>query len=282
MTTIAAPWVRRRRTRAAAPRFVDLLYSEWVKLMSLPAMWLMLLAIFVVGAGGTIFLGVTLESSGAPSTFDPRITMGELTTATVALGQIIAGILGVMCIGAEYSSGTIQPSLLAVPNRIGALFAKAVVLLSTTTVAALAAVFVGWAATYASYDAFGLAVSLDMPGVLIALVGAAAYVGLCSVFGLGLGAIVRSTTVGAIIVFLVTMLGPILAIYLGMNVIGQLVRMSFIGLAGDAMSRLTEPNAPFIHLMSGYMSPQAAWMIVAGWAALALVGGAIVLQKRDA
>lgn len=211
MTTTTAP-DRILGHRSAKPRFVDLLHSEWIKLTSLPAMWLCLLAIFGVGAGGTFFLGATLESSVPPSSFDPRITLGELSLTMVVFGQIIAGILGVMCLGSEYSSGTIQSTLLAVPSRVRSLMAKAVLLFAVTTVTALITVFVGWAATYSFYAKFGLAVTFDMPGVLLALVGAAVYVGFCSIFGLGIGAIVRSTTVGAIVVFIATLLGPSLPI----------------------------------------------------------------------
>lgn len=55
----------------------------------------------------------------------------------VVLGQIVAGILGVLAVGSEYSSGTIQNTLLAVPSRLRVLAAKAVVVFTAVTATAL-------------------------------------------------------------------------------------------------------------------------------------------------
>lgn len=279
-TLVANP--RRADARTRRPPFTALLRSEWVKLLSVPSSVLALAGILSLGLAGAAFLGLTLESSGVPSTPDLARTVGDITMPTVILGQILAGILGVMVIGSEYATGTIQPTLLAVPERWKVLVAKVLVLFSTVMALALATVFAAWAITTLTYAPHGLDAPLSEPGVLLALIGTAVYIGLCAVFGVGIGTIVRSTTVGTIVVFFATLLGPVLSSFLPEGMFGQVIRMLLIGNAGDAMSRMPIDGAPFLDLHTGYISPLAGYAFVSGWAILSVVIGAIMLQKRDA
>lgn len=279
MTLTASP--RRADVRTRRPAFAHVLRSEWIKLFSLPSSVLALAAIFLIGVGGSLFLGVTLESSGAPSVLLIERTMADVTVPTVVLGQIIAGILGVMLIGAEYASGSIQPTFVAVPDRLRVLRAKAVVAFTVVTATALVTVFSAWALTTPIYAQFGLAAPLTAPGVVLALLSSAGYLGLCALFGVGIGALVRSTTAGAIIVFLATLLLPVLTSLLPYGLLSRALRLTQLGNAGDAMSRVGAEGGPFLDLWSGHISVGAGWLIASIWAAIALAAGAIALRKRD-
>lgn len=279
MTLTTSPGRADARTRR--PAFAHVLRSEWIKLFSLPSSVLALAAIFLIGVGGSLFLGVTLESSGAPSVLLIERTMADVTVPTVVLGQIIAGILGVMLIGAEYASGSIQPTFVAVPDRLRVLRAKAVVAFTVVTATALVTVFGAWALTTPIYAQFGLAAPLTAPGVVLALLSSAGYLGLCALFGVGIGALVRSTTAGAIIVFLATLLLPVLTSLLPYGLLSRALRLTQLGNAGDAMSRVGAEGGPFLDLWSGHISVGAGWLIASIWAAIALAAGAIALRKRD-
>lgn len=279
MTLTTSP--RRADARTRRPTFAHVLRSEWIKLFSLPSSVLALAAIFLIGVGGSLFLGVTLESSGAPSVLLIERTMADVTVPTVVLGQIIAGILGVMLIGAEYASGSIQPTFVAVPDRLRVLRAKAVVAFTVVTATALVTVFSAWALTTPIYAQFGLAAPLTAPGVVLALLSSAGYLGLCALFGVGIGALVRSTTAGAIIVFLATLLLPVLTSLLPYGLLSRALRLTQLGNAGDAMSRVGAEGGPFLDLWSGHISVGAGWLIASIWAAIALAAGAIALRKRD-
>ncbi|MCR2799633.1 MULTISPECIES: ABC transporter permease [unclassified Microbacterium] len=272
----------RADARTQRPPFSATLRSEWIKLTSLPSSFLALGGILAIGLGGSLFLALTLESSGVPSVPSIERTIGEVTIAMVVVGQIIAGILGVMSIGAEYSSGAIQSTLLASPTRLRALWAKAIVAFGVVTVVALVTVFGSWAATYPLYARFGLDAPLGAPGVLPALLGAAAYLGLCAAFGVGLGAVVRSTTAGAIIVFVVTLLGPVLTSVLPYSLFSRVLRVMLLGNAGDAMARVAPEGAPFLDVWGGHISAEAGGLFVCLWVAAALTAGAVALTKRDA
>ncbi|MGP9736068.1 ABC transporter permease [Brachybacterium sp. AOP42-C2-15] len=264
------------------PSFGDALRSEWIKLLSLPSAVLALIGIFAVGLGGSLFLGATLESSGVPSVPSLERTIGDVTIPMVVLGQIIAGILGVMSVGAEYSSGSIQTTLMAAPTRLRVLWAKASVQFIAVTATALVTVFGAWAATYPFYVKHGLEAPLNGQGVLVALLGAAAYLGMCAVVGVGIGMLVRSTTVGAILIFAATLLGPILASALPYSLLSRVARVTLLGNAGDTMARVETPGGPLLDIWNGHISTAAGWLIVSIWVVLALAAGAIALQNRDA
>ncbi|MDD7961937.1 ABC transporter permease subunit [Microbacterium thalli] len=272
----------RADARTQRPPFTAVVHSEWIKALSLPASVLALAGILAIGVGGSLFLGVTLESSGVPSVPSIERTLADVTVPTVVLGQIIAGIFGVMLIGAEYSSGAMQTTLTAVPHRMRVLAAKAVVAFTAVTVVALVTVFVSWAVTNPIYAGFGLDAPLTAPGVMLALVGSAVYLGLCAVFGLGVTTLVRSTTAGSIIVFAATLLLPVLSSLLPFGLLSRVLRLALLGNAGDAMGRVGIEGGPFIDLWSGHISVGAGWTIAAIWAAGALVIGAIALRTKDA
>lgn len=272
----------RADARTQRPPFTAVVHSEWIKALSLPASVLALAGVLAIGVGGSLFLGVTLESSGVPSVPSIERTLADVTVPTVVLGQIIAGIFGVMLIGAEYSSGAMQTTLTAVPHRMRVLAAKALVAFTAVTVVALVTVFASWALTNPIYAGYGLEAPLNAPGVTLALVGSAVYLGLCAVFGLGVTTLVRSTTAGSIIVFAATLLLPVLSSLLPFGLLSRVLRLALLGNAGDAMGRVGIEGGPFIDLWSGHISVGAGWMIAAIWAAGALVIGAIALRNKDA
>ena len=265
------------------PRFVDLVRSEWIKFTSVPLMLFGLIALPVGGIAVSVFLGLILEQTGVPSVKNVEMTIGDHTIGMVVVGQIVAGILGVMCIGSEYSSGTIRSTLLSSPARVRVLLAKAVLMFGLLTGVGLVTSFGAWAAATPLYAPHGIAASLADPGVVGALVGAAAYLGFCGVLGLGLGAILRSTAAGAMAVFSIVMLIPILVFsVLTESVVTRLIRLIDFGHAGDSMARALAPGGPFLDLAGGHVSPAAAWIVVFAWSALALGIGASVLQRKDA
>lgn len=272
----------RADARTQRPPFAAVVHSEWIKALSLPSSVLALVGILAVGIGGSLFLGLTLESSGVPSVPSIERTMADVTVPTVVLGQIIAGIFGVMTIGAEYSSGAMQTTLTAVPHRVRMLAAKTLVTFTTVTAVALVTVFGAWAVTNPIYDGFGLGAPLTAPGVLLALVGSAVYLGFCAVFGLGVTALVRSTTTGSIVVFAATLLLPVLSSLLPFGLLSRVIRLGLLGNAGDAMGRVGIEGGPFLDVWSGHMSVGAGWLIAAVWAAGALVIGAVAIRMRDA
>lgn len=172
---------------------------EWIKLRSLRStLWAL-----VATVAGMLVIGiVTMANTHAPSpdkvaTFDPVNNV----LAGIALGQLVVGVLGVLMVTGEYSSGGIRSTLAAIPDQPLVLAAKAGVFGTVTLI-------LGEVVAFATFFAGRLALSdgvpvpgLGDPGVLRAVVLSGAYLAMVGLLGIALGAVVRHTAaaVGALV-----------------------------------------------------------------------------------
>jgi ABC-2 type transport system permease protein len=262
--------------------FARVLRSEFIKLTSLRSSVGLLLSIIVCGLGVSVALGLTMSDAGLPAEPSVGFMLDEVTVGTVLFGQLLAGILGVLVISGEYSSGTIQSTLIAVPSRVRVLAAKAVVLFLAATSAALVAVVGSWAVTYPMYAAFGIEVGLTAPGVAFALLGASVYVGLSGVLGLGIGTLLRSVAAGVATVLSVILLLPIVLSVLPASDLVRSVHLLSMSKAGDSMAGTADAGGGLLDLADGYVSPGVGWLVAVLWVGVAIVLGAIRLRRRDA
>jgi ABC-type transport system involved in multi-copper enzyme maturation permease subunit len=117
----------------------------------------------------------------------------------LAIAQMAIGVLGVLLITSEYSTGSIGSTLAAVPRRGRLLAAKSVVILALTFVVieviAVVAFFIG----QMLISGHAPTANLGDPGVVRALIGYGLYGALLGMLGLALGTILRSAA-GAIAV----------------------------------------------------------------------------------
>jgi len=263
-------------------RFVGVLRSEFIKLTSLRSTVGLLLAIVVFGLATSAVLGVTVEGAGLPDKPSVGFMLDQVTVGTVLFGQLIAGVLGVLVICGEYSSGTIQSTLIAVPARGAVLAAKAVVLFVVVTASALVAMFGSWAVTYPMFAGFGIEIGLNAPGVMPALIGGSVYIGLAGVLGLGIGTVLRSVAGGVATVISIILLLPIVLSVLPASSLVRNLHLLSMSKAGDAMSSAPDDGRVFLDLADGYVSSGAGWLVAAAWAGIFIVMGTIQLRRKDA
>src|SRR2546429_3918665 len=195
------------------PLFAGILRSEARKLGTVRSTLWALLATVVFNVVTAALLGALLPGHlGAhqKATIDSvRVSLGGLH-----LSQIAVGLLGVLAVTSEYSSGMIRATLAAVPQRRLLLTAKALVL-------AAAAVATGIAACLAAYLAFqaflpagdAMRTTLAGPGVLRAVTGAGLYLTVLGLLGFGLGTAFRSSA-GAVAVLFGVLFVPTLLVAL--------------------------------------------------------------------
>ena len=180
MTTAAIPPVPRGRYG-----FPQALRMEWIKLRSLRSTW-WTLAVTLAGAVG-------IATAVGVNTKDAAADLTNNALAGVSLGLLLTGVLGVLVMSGEYSSGMIRATLAAIPNRPMVLAAKAAVFGTVALAVGEAAAFIAFLAGTAALPATAPAPSLDQPGVLRAVVMGGAGYCLIGLIGLGLGAIIRHT-----------------------------------------------------------------------------------------
>jgi len=183
-----------------AAGFADVVRSEWTKARTVPStMWTLLVAA-VLGIGlGALISSLAAshyaKNPGSHPNWDPT----SISNSGLGIAQLAIGVLGVLCITSEYSSGSIRSTLAAVPRRGRVLGAKSIVIMVLTFVVveviAFAAFFVG----QALISGHAPSATLGQTGVLRALIGAGLYGALLATMGLAFGTIIRSAA-GAIAV----------------------------------------------------------------------------------
>ena len=183
------------------PLIGGILRSEARKLHTVRSTWWILLAGFTFTVATAALLGALLPahlSIQQKTTIDSvRVSLGGLH-----LSQITAGLLGVLAITSEYSSGMIRATLAAVPQRRLLLSAKVVILTAATAATAIAGCF----AAYLVFQAFlpaadPMRTTLAAPGVARAVTGAGLYLTVLALLGFGLGTALRSSAAAVAALF---------------------------------------------------------------------------------
>ena len=170
---------------------------EWLKLRSVRSTaWIMF--VFAAGLIGLAVLVMRHQdwatmSAANRASFDPT----NNSFAGLTIGQLAFGVLGVLVITSEFSSGMIRATFAAVPRRPLLLAVKAAVLAAVTLVAGEILAFAAFAVGEAVLRSPVPHATLGQPGVLRAVLMAGAYPALIALMALGLGAVIRHTA-GAI------------------------------------------------------------------------------------
>ena len=249
-------------------RFRHLARMEWIKLRSLRSTWLALALAVIAPAGIALATGGGNTTSGG--------TFVSYTLTGMLIGVLLTGVAGALAMTSEYTSGTISATFAAAPRRLRVLAAKAAVI-------GTVALITGEAAAFLSFFAGGMtlhhgitAPALSQPGVLRAIVLTGASLSLTGLFGLGLGAIIRHTAAAITVVVGI--------VFAGGTLIGQqdLAIRPYLPLYIVSHSLGATGPACLPGMASCWLSPWSGLGMLAGYAAIAMVAGALILARRDA
>ena len=175
------------------------LLSEWTKLRSLRSTRYSLLIATVLTIGFSVLFAFITASRWSHMDVRERGNRNplDIALAGVNVSQLAIGVLGVLVITGEYSTGMIRATLTAVPKRLPVLWAKTAVFAVVAFLLMLPSVLVAfWASQAILRNHHILQLSFSHPGVARAVIGAALYLTVLGVFTLALGAIIRSTAGG--------------------------------------------------------------------------------------
>lgn len=276
-TTLARP----PAPEPALPRAVEVqpvswtrvLRSEWIKLRSLRSTVITLVLTVLGMVGLAMIAGAAMNSRWVH--LDPiDRTPGALTQhllGVVFLGQLAIGVLGVLFATGEYAHGMIRATLAAVPRRLPVLWAKVVAFAAVAFTVSLAATLASFLAGMAMLGSHGVA--LGAPGVWRAIIGAAAYLTVVGLMGLGLGFVLRSTAGAISSLFGLLLVLPALVAALPQNWQDHISRYLPMA-AGQAVYTLAPEGAS--------MGPWTGFALFCGYAAAAIALAAVSLRYRDA
>ncbi|MGA4837959.1 ABC transporter permease subunit [Streptomyces sp. G45] len=189
----------------------------------------------------------------------------------MALGQLLVGVLGVLVVTGEYSSGSVRATLAVIPDRRLLLAAKASVYGGTVLLVGEAVSLVTFLAGRAALDGGVPRPELGDPGVLRAVLLSGAYLALVALMGVGVGAVTRHTASAVAALVGVTFVLPAL--------IG--------GLSGPAVARffptmIAANSLAVAEPVDGMLTPWAGFAVLCLYTAVLLGEGARLLARRDA
>ena len=250
--------------------------SEWTKFITVRStLWSLGVGILLTLLFPILFAAVTSAHWGTMSPHEraDRHPM-DIALAGVNVAQLAIAVLGVLVITAEYSTGMIRSTFLAVPKRLPVLWAKLGVFAVVSFALTLPAVIVSFYTSQAILNRHHiLQTSISSPGVLRVIVGSALYVMGVGVFALALGAIIRNTA-GGISAFV----GIFFVIPPLMNVLplswNNAISKWLPSEAGRQLFALTRDPSRFAQRPSG--------AIFLGYCVLAIAIAAVLLVRRDA
>jgi ABC-2 type transport system permease protein len=256
------------------PRNGAVVTMEWLKLRSVRSTWY-IVAVFAVAM---VALAIIVDghanwsqlSAADRASFDP---VNDAYTG-LGLGQLLFGVLGVLALSTEFSSGLIRATFAAVPGRARVLAAKAAVLGGLTLVAGEIFSFAAYAAGEAMLRSPAPHATLGQPGVLRAVLMAGAYPALIALTGLGLAALIRHTAGAICAVVGVVFVLPLLILPMGTSIQNAVEKF--------LPEQMAENSLTAVRPVAHSLSPGVAFGLLCLYTVLALGAGAVALARRDA
>lgn len=292
-TTISSP----QRSARGSLTFAGVLRSEWIKFRSLRSTQLLLaftfLAVVGVGTMAAWVQGLSLEQimKGGMTVGDPSAPADPLTldqaagvmginiyaipNAGLQIGILILGALAVLLISSEFGTGMIRSTMTAVPKRLPAFFAKAVVLVVVSYVLTLLAAIVTTLIAIPIFGFYGIELSFGLDGVAYSILMGGLYVAGVALIGLSLGTLLRSSAGGIIVLVVIFFLLDFGTQLMGMmpGEFWKYVNQYVPSVAGGRMLEINDKEA--------FISPLSGGLIFVGWILLFMVPAIISLKNRD-
>ena len=270
--TTTAP---KRRAFTGRVTQVHVIRSEWTKLWSLRSTrWSLLFAVIAMAGLGVLIAAVSMGRWSHLSPQD-RASFDSIDRSLGGyhLAQLAIGVLGVLVISGEYSTGMIRSSLMAVPRRLPVLWAKIAVFASVTFLLMLASALIAFFTAQSILTEHHVNVTLSHPHALRTLVGTVLFMTVTGILCVALGTIIRSTA-GAIATFagLLFVLPGIVNIL--PSEIGNSINPYLPSSAGGAIARaVPDPHT---------LSPWVGFAVYCGYTLFLLALAAYLLVRRDA
>lgn len=270
--------------------FPRILHSEWIKFWSLrSSAWTVGTTVVVMAAVSWLAVFFTAREATDPDTRpqDAAVLTGLLHDPGIVLtgtelAKLVVAVLGVLIITGEYSTGMVRSTLTAVPRRLPALWAKALVLVGVTTVTVVVAEVLSLAVALPTLRSHDAALALGAAETQRILLGGVLYLAGIALFAFGIGAIVR-VSAGA--------LASVLGLLLVLEVMFRTLPVDFFrqvspflpATAGHQLlathDSLAEARATST---APVLDPWVGFSVMAAWVAVVLAVAAVQLRRRDA
>ncbi len=283
--TVAAPEVSAPISRpvvAARLTFLGVLRGEWTKLLSLRSTWWVLAATVVLITGISLAVAFSLEAVAADLAAAPGAPApasgAEVVSGGFQMGMLTIAVLGALIITGEYSTGMIRSTLAAVPTRVPVLVAKAVVLTAVTVAVATVGIALAYVVTMPMLADLDLVPALDDGRTWQVFGGTVYFLVAAALFALGVGTLLRSSAAAITVALTVLLLLPGVLSFIGLDWVEAIVDYlplpasgAFLGGGSDSLSSAGQE-----------LTATTVVLVIAAYAIVPLIAGAVVLRRRDA
>ncbi|EFV14219.1 ABC transporter permease [Segniliparus rugosus] len=252
---------------------MNALKAEWIKLASVRSTRVSYLLVVLLAVG----LAALVAAAGySPSNAEALSGLAGMTSAVPGPGLILLLVTATVAVTGEWRAGTLRTTFLAVPDRLWAITAKALVVGAVGAVVGFLSASAGVlvAGALARPTAAGLGFSGDLR--LLWTAPAAVFFG--TFFAIGVGNLIRHSA-GAITLLVVWML-----------VLETLVQTLVIGVSNHA-ARIPQALLPFTsfgEFVSGRgssalteYSPSVSFFVFAAWSLAVFGAGSVATLRRD-
>jgi ABC-2 type transport system permease protein len=263
---------RAASSRAGTPTFASVLRSEFTKIRSVRSTYWTLLVLVIV----TVGFGALASYGATRGQHDPFFDATQRSLGGLYISQLVIGVLGVLVISSEYSTGMIRTTLTTMPRRGLMIGAKALVFAVVAFVTGLITCFASFFVGQAIMSSHHISASLSQPNVLRAVLGGALFLTACGMLAFGLGLLLRHTA-GAI----TTVVGLLFVLTILVNFLPSTWQNNVDKwMPADAGTQIwsTLPNQGQPPLFA----PWTGFAVFCGYAAIALIAGLVLFRKRDA
>jgi len=274
--------------------FGGILRSEWIKLRSVRSTWWC----FAILVALTIALGTQMSSALTFYGVDGVIPQAAVQamavyglTVSTDFSALIVSTLGVLIVAGEYGTGMIRSTLTAVPRRLPALLAKALVFGFATLVVSAVAFGLSVPISVAFFASNEIDVDLSDSRYWLSLLGGVGYLVFVGLIAFGLGAIIRNTAGGIAVALGLNLAAPlVLGAMSGFTQATWLQNIQYVlpSNAGRAMfgypANFADPFAPYPPATDGVwiMEPWQGGLVLVAWVVVLMSVAAILLKRRDA
>jgi ABC-2 type transport system permease protein len=269
--------------------FGGILRSEWIKLRTVRSSnWCYLIIIVLTVGFSYLIAGSYPAPSPGTSAGDHATQQAawvQMATLGINFTQLVSAVLGALVITGEYGTGMIRSTVTAVPTRVPALIAKALVFGITTFVVGLASLIVAALLTAAILPGKGIHPDFGDPAVWLAIIGGAGFLALIGMLSLSIGAIIRNSAGG-----IATSLALILVAPVVVGIFASITQADWARNLGSFLpSGAGGRMYAYVSGMETAMPPGVVvlepWqglLVLVGWVVVAFIGAAVLFKRRDA
>ena len=270
---------------ASAPHvsFPHLVRSEWIKFWTVRSTWwiLPITVLMMAGLGWLVTWGSRQVPPGGGRGGAEPIDATILAGVMIALAQLTIAVLAVLTITGEYSTGMIRTTLTADPKRLGALWAKTLVIVSVTFVVTTIGAALTW---LLARWVVGDTSSLDLANseTRRILLGAPLYLTGIALLAFALGALLRHSAAA-----LATVFGLLLVIEgVWVNLPWTFFHKTSPFLPGSAGGKIFSTDAAIEASRAAatgpVLTPWVGYGVLIAWGVVMLAVASVLLRRRDA